>query len=355
MLVVTFFLARISVPLWFFVSANVAEAGIISGLFGMGAQAQSVEKTTSSAANSQKMPLLEAPLNPQPQSADNRSTVSTQDGALVSAKPQSEASGSNKITSYTVQKGDTLSAIAAKFDVTVATVLYANNLTKSSTISPGQKLVILPISGISYKVVKGDNISSISAKFKADTKEILAFNNIDDSDEIKIGDTLIIPNVDLNDPQVAAKASATAKVAATVKKVASAVSGVSTASAQTAGNGYYSRPISGGTRTQGIHGHNAVDLADSCGTPIYASAAGTVEIALANGAWNGGYGNYVVIDHDNGSQTLSAHMQIVSVTEGGRVSQGQQIGTIGSTGEVHGATGCHVHFEIRGGGVANPF
>ena len=114
-------------------------------------------------------------------------------------------------------------------------------------------------------------------------------------------------------------------------------------------SGYYLRPISGGTRTQGIHGFNAVDLAASVGTPIMASASGKVIISK-NSGWNGGYGNYIVIEHPNGTQTLYAHASKVIVFSGQSVVQGQVIGYVGSTGR---STGAHVHFEIRG--AKNPF
>lgn len=110
------------------------------------------------------------------------------------------------------------------------------------------------------------------------------------------------------------------------------------------------RPVSGGVRTQGIHGYNGVDLASAYGAPIYAAAAGEVIISHSDGGWNGGYGNYVVIRHDNGTQSLYAHNSSNAVSVGETVTQGQVIGYMGATGK---ATGTHLHFEIRG--ATNPF
>jgi len=87
----------------------------------------------------------------------------------------------------------------------------------------------------------------------------------------------------------------------------------------------------------------------SCGLPVLASADGIV-IASRSSGWNGGYGQYVVVSHGNGTQSLYAHLNAIFTTVGQHVSQGVQIGTIGSTGN---STGCHVHFEIRG--ARNPF
>ena len=114
--------------------------------------------------------------------------------------------------------------------------------------------------------------------------------------------------------------------------------------------GYYMAPLSVYVETQGIHGYNGVDLAAKAGTPVMASAAGTVVVAKSGG-YNGGYGNYVVIQHGNGSQTLYSHMSTVSTYVGATVVQGQVIGAVGSTGK---STGPHLHFEIRDG-IRNPF
>jgi len=66
--------------------------------------------------------------------------------------------------------------------------------------------------------------------------------------------------------------------------------------------------------------------------------------------WNGGYGKYIVISHDNGTQTLYSHLSETAVSAGVKVSQGQTIGYMGNTGK---STGTHLHFEIRG--AKNPF
>jgi murein DD-endopeptidase MepM/ murein hydrolase activator NlpD len=117
----------------------------------------------------------------------------------------------------------------------------------------------------------------------------------------------------------------------------------------TSGGGWLSYPAPGAVKTQGIHGYNAVDLAASVGTPIRAAAAGEV-IVSKNSGWNGGYGQYIVIRHSNGAQTLYGHLSANSVGVGAYVSQGEVIGLMGNTGK---STGPHLHFEVRG--ATNPF
>jgi murein DD-endopeptidase MepM/ murein hydrolase activator NlpD len=101
-----------------------------------------------------------------------------------------------------------------------------------------------------------------------------------------------------------------------------------------------------------LHGNGAVDVANRCGTPVYAAASGLVTTALSGG-WNDGYGSYIIINHGQGIQTLYAHLSSLFVSEGAYVNQGDLIAAIGKTGEVHGVTGCHLHFEVHG--AANPF
>ena len=90
---------------------------------------------------------------------------------------------------------------------------------------------------------------------------------------------------------------------------------------------------------RGSEFHRGIDLAAGEGTPIFASKAGTVLIAEAHYSW----GNYVVIQHDNGEVTLYAHQRNYAVSPGQRVEQGETIGFVGSTGN---STGSHLHFEL---------
>lgn len=235
------------------------------------------------------------------------------------------------ISIYVVQEGDTLSEIAEMFDVTSNTIKWANDIPPSGTIRIGQTLTILPVTGIKYTVKKGDTVASIAKRFDGDAEEIVNFNGLEGP--LAAGTELIIPD----------------GVAPAPAKAAPSKGGVATVGTPTQ-VGYYLRPVAGGKKTQGIHGWNGIDFGAPAGTPILASAAGEVIIAKDTG-WNGGYGQYVVIRHDNGSQTLYAHASRVIVSSGQTVQQGQVVAYVGRTGK---STGDHLHFEIRGG-IRNPF
>ncbi|MEK7532422.1 MAG: LysM peptidoglycan-binding domain-containing protein, partial [Patescibacteria group bacterium] len=217
----------------------------------------------------------------------------------------------DRISVYEVLSGDTLSDIAKMFNVSVNTIIWANNLSSVKDIHEHDILIILPVSGIERVVVKGDTLKSLAKKYGADVNEIAQFNGLDPAKALVVGSTIIIPGGEISAP----KSSPIIREAY-----------LSGGSVQT---GYYGNPVPGGILTQGLHGLNAVDIGAARGTPIHAATNGTVIIVRNNGAWNGGYGNYVVITHDNGTQTLYSHMRSSIVSVGQEVSNGQTIGYVG--------------------------
>lgn len=295
-------------------------------------------------------PLLEAATNvdPNPDKGLGDSIQTSDNAVLAYTGPSgtiadvASSTPSDRISVYVVRPGDTLSEIADMFGVSVNTIVWANNLNNARDIHVGDTLIILPISGIKHTVVRGDTLKSIARKYRADAGEIAQFNGLDATAPLTVGSTIIIPGAEVAPaaPVITTRRKITAK---TIHEPYLGGSGA-------AQPGYYGDPVPGGVITQGIHGWNAVDIGAARGTPIYAAAAGTVIIARNNGAWNGGYGNYVVITHNNDTQTLYAHMTHPDVSPGQTVEKGQLIGHVGMTGMT---TGPHVHFEVRG--AANPF
>ena len=313
------------------------QAGFFSALFSHEIVVEVVERNVAS-SNPIEIALLSAEQNPDPQNGRGGADLVVDDNALVSTGPVGKdeiamVSGSNgEIRVYTVREGDSLSQIAEMFDVTSKTIMWANDINRATDIRPGDSLVILPIAGVRHVVKSGDSIGSIAKKYEGEEEEILSYNQLTTADELVVGDTLIIPGGAIK--EVATPRSSSQSVAA-------ASGGGSTSG--------FVHPAPGSVRTQGIHGYNAVDLAAGAGTAIRAAAAGEVIVAKGSG-WNGGYGNYIVIRHSNGVQTLYAHLSSLNVGVGSYVGQGQVIGGMGNTGR---STGTHLHFEVRGG--YNPF
>jgi len=306
--------------------------------------------------------LLQAAINPDPNPAKGRGGISLTDGSALIAYTGPDgtiadidrSSSSGRISTYTVRNGDSLSAIADMFDVSMNTILWANNLSNKGAVHPGMTLVILPVSGIRHTVSSGDTLASLAKKYSSDTEEIASYNGMSSVDDLVKGNVVIIPGGELAAAPAAKAKTATASKAKTTSS--SIKTGGSMGSVKATGNtadgsfsGSFANPAPAGRLSQGVHGWNGVDIAAPSGSPIYAAAGGTVIVSRVGG-WNGGYGNYVVIDHGNGVQTLYAHMTTDAVSVGETVTRGQSIGTVGNTGQ---ATGYHLHFEVRG--AKNPF
>ena len=374
---------------------SVARAGVLADFIATitGARTAQASSTSSdtptttapaSVGNIQTGGAVAPATNIDPSQAGDGNVIVVDNTALV---PEEGLSGEAQkktqngvISIHTVVAGDTLSGIAAYYGITEGTLLGANDLTAKSVIQPGETLVILPIDGLPYTVKTGDTLESIAQRFNSDATDIGDYNGVDDS-TLAVGSDITIPDGE-------AGSSDQSSLAVTVtpptghKKPASSGSKQKPTIASTkilegseaSGNeipmannpdepargvgpagtpdqiAYYTSPLISFIQTQNIHGYNAVDLAAPAGTAIMAAASGEIIVAK-EGGWNGGYGSYVVIQHDNGSQTLYAHMSVVEATVGEEVAQGQVIGKVGMTGD---ATGPHVHFEIRNG-IRNPF
>ena len=228
---------------------------------------------------------------------------------------------------YKIQKGDNLSKIAANFGISLNTILWANENLKSNLLQPGQEIVILPVTGVLYQIQDGETLESISGQYNVAIERILNANPTLIPAKLSAGSTIIIPD---------SRPIRTSRLSA--------------ASSLPSIPGYFSIPTTGWNWGQ-LHNQNAVDIANACGTPIYAAAEGLVAEA-ANG-WNDGYGNYILIEHPNNTQTKYAHNSKNLVSVGDYAVKGDSIAIIGNTGLTHGPTGCHLHFEVKG--ARNPF
>lgn len=242
------------------------------------------------------------------------------------------------IVEYMVDPGDNLWSIAAKFGISLKTILWANNLTKT-TIQPGQKLIIPPVSGVIHHVKTGDTVSAIAKKYKTTTEDIISFNELSGEADIFISDILIVPGGVISSP--------------TVKRATTWVPVVKS---------YFICPIPSPCRiTQGLHWYNAIDFSHGkCGEPVYAAAGGKVlKVKLTNSTsrWAfSGAGNHLTILHPNGVVTMYGHILNSFVNPGDDVYQGQIIAFIGGQPGTPGAgrsTGCHLHFGVSG--ASNPF
>ena len=239
----------------------------------------------------------------------------------ISQKPR------DKILTYTVAKGDTLSTIAQKFGVSTNTIKWANDLT-SDTVNVGDTLDILPVTGVAYKL-------------DTDPQKIVdfPFNDFANPETFSLvdGQMLIVPDGVKPSEQPF------------VRKQVYIAQGPSSTSFSASG---FTWPVHGLVTQFASWYHMALDFAAPYGTPIVAAKSGVIK-SVSVGSYDGGYGNNVYIDNGGGYVSHYAHMEAVNVSVGQSVVGGSTvIGWIGLTGRT---TGAHVHFEIiQNGALVNP-
>ncbi len=229
---------------------------------------------------------------------------------------------------YTVRRGDTLQTIARRFGLREDTIISANNLSSKNQLVVGKTLKVPNMNGVYHTVKKNENLSVISRAYGVDVTRIADANNIS-SATLRAGDRLFIPS---------------AKLSASVLRnfygetfiwpVRGSISSPF---------GYRSNPFSG-QRTF----HSAIDIVVNRGTPVKATREGNV----ADTGYNAVFGNYVIIRHADGYQSLYAHLDTVLTRKGASVNQGDVIGRSGNTGQ---STGPHLHFGMfRNGQAVDP-
>lgn len=232
---------------------------------------------------------------------------------------------------YKVRAGDTISGIAKKFGLrNISTLISVNDIGNVRQLGAGQKLKIPSIDGVIYTVKKGDSLDSIITKNKIKLEQLLDVNELT-SETLSVGQQLFLPGVGLD--------------ANTLKNAMGDLFKLPIAAKfrWSSPYGYRIDPIAGVKSF-----HTGIDMACPTGTPILASMSGKVTTTGINRV----YGNYVIIDHGNGYQTLYAHMSKIIATKGQWVSQGTRIGLVGSTGY---STGPHLHFTVyKNGKLVDP-
>ena len=199
----------------------------------------------------------------------------------------------DKIITYVIQEGDTISQIAEKFDLSTNTILWENKIGPRDFVKPGQELVILPVTGVSHTVTKGETLSAVAKKYRAKEEDILTVNKLANAGDLQIGAKVVIPDGIPPTPTQAPSRSSSLGSLLDIFKPAQPIAGK------------LNWPTNSRSITQYFKGwlHTGVDIGNSTGQPIYAAEDGIVTTA----GWNsGGYGLFIIIDHGQGISKESA-------------------------------------------------
>lgn len=244
---------------------------------------------------------------------------------------------------YTVIEGDTISEIAAKFDLTSSQVYQMNPELSGEIINIGDELIVTAMTPLVTVQTSETTTQTERIPYSVDyQKDNSMF--INESKTVVYGEEgkkeveysivkengIVIEKVILNS-QI-------------IKEPSTAVINKGTKIVPSKGSGTLNWPTVGGIVTSGYGPrwgtfHYGLDISGVSDRTIKASDNGVVISA----GYNGGYGNCVKIDHGNGIQTLYAHLSSISVTVGEKIAKGQKVGIMGSTGN---STGVHLHFEV---------
>lgn len=244
-------------------------------------------------------------------------------------EPQEEAP-KPKVTTYTVVEGDTIEAIAQRYDLSVETLLYVNDMYADDILQIGQELLIPSMDALVYTVVQGDTMWGVAEAFNADFDEIVAANPDVDADALQPGQVLFVPGGTPPSRRTMVASRGGSRTSYSAGRFALWPAYGNT----TDEFGWRVHPVTGVW-----HLHDGLDIDVAYGTPVAAVEAGTVTTA----GWLGGYGIAVKIDHGGGITTMYAHLDSVAVSPGDWVEAGELIGYSGNTGN---STGPHLHFTV---------
>lgn len=265
-----------------------------------------------------------------------------------------------------INKGDTLYSISRAFDVPMREIIEANNLKPPYSLAIGQNL---RLPHAKYHIVeKGDTIYNIAKRNDVDMNTLSKLNDIDAPYALRIGQRLKLPDsIVEHDAQATVsksssgnqssrKKATTTKTAAKTKKSSAKTRSTSPSSSYVAKkrSAKFAWPVRGtvvskfGVIAKGRN-NDGINIKAALGTPVKAADAGTVAYA---GNELKGFGNLILIRHNDGWVTAYAHNDRLTVKKGQRVKKGDKIATVGSSG---GVNSPQLHFEIRAGKKAvNP-
>jgi murein DD-endopeptidase MepM/ murein hydrolase activator NlpD len=231
-------------------------------------------------------------------------------------------------SSYTIQKGDIIGDLAARFGLNQDTLISANNIRNTRLIQIGQVLRVPNQDGVFYTVRDGDTLASIAEKYTSGVRAIQTANELF-SQAISPGLVLFIPGARLD--------------WVNLQEINGDLFIWPVSGYITSPYGYRKSPFSGSRQF-----HSGLDIGSPMGTPVRAAMAGRVSAV----AYDEILGNYAVVSHHSGYRTLYGHMSVVRVKSGAYVGTGERIGDVGSTGL---STGPHLHFTVYKSGITvNP-
>ena len=237
-----------------------------------------------------------------------------------------------KWTDYTVKNGDTVDGITKKFNLkNISTIIGVNKISNVRSLRAGQKIKIPSVDGLLHKVKQNDSLTSLSKKYGVKVEDLLDINDLS-SETLVVGSEIFIPGARLASGELRKAMGEIFAYPITAKYRLTSLFG------------RRADPFTGVPSN-----HTGIDMACPSGTAVKSAMSGTVIFT----GWSNIYGNYVIVKHYDGYQTLYAHLSKITTKKGQSVNQGDRLGLVGSTGY---STGAHLHFSVyKNGKLLDPF
>jgi murein DD-endopeptidase MepM/ murein hydrolase activator NlpD len=233
------------------------------------------------------------------------------------------------LAQHKVKQGETLEAIAKQYELKTATLMGLNPEVRNGEVKVGQTLSIPPLDGLTYRFKNEENYTTVAKKYNVRADVLFERNGCQRRPKVVfVPGAIWKPDPVPFNPAIASRGSANPNIIFQTGGYP-----LPYAVPVTSNYGWRINPV-----TTIWSFHSGIDLGAPFGTPVLAAKAGRVEFA----GWGGGYGNLIELDHGS-TGTRYAHLEAIYVAQGQSVTQGQQIGIVGSTGR---STGPHLHFEI---------
>jgi murein DD-endopeptidase MepM/ murein hydrolase activator NlpD len=281
------------------------------------------------------------------------------------------AGGKTSVRTYTVKKSQGLDAVSRETGVDTKELAELNHLKEPYHLKLGQKLKVGSSSksgksaksgGHAYVVARGDTLSAVAERFKVSTKELASLNKLGRSKALRPGSKLTLPEDYEDTGAVSARLAPSLPRATDFRQIPTEPGQDATlppvgppsqttappldlAQVKAAGEGKFAWPVNGKVvqsfgSASASKTDDGINVATPVGTPVKAAAGGTVIFA---GKQIAAFGNYVLLQHDGGFLTAYGHLDRLNVKIGQHVSQGEELGQSGQTGQ---AEEPQLHFEI---------
>lgn len=265
--------------------------------------------------------------------------------------------GPGSVGVHTVMPGDTLYKVSKSYRLPMRDIITVNKLEAPYVLNVGYRMKLPPPN--EYRVREGDSVSSIARMHEVSANRLVQSNNLSSPYVVQPGQVLRLPtsyrmaapkpdhpparpDMSPDTPSQKPAYSRSASVKPSPRKVPRSNT------PKMAGNGQFMRPVEGqiisgyGPKKNGLY-NDGINIAAVKGSPVRAAQNGVV---VYTGDDLEGYGNLVLVRHQNRMMTAYAHMDKVLIKRGDKVARGQSIGTVGKSGQVDRP---QLHFEVRRG------